>query len=126
MPSLVPDMERSLPRFQLPVESKRSKRLLRVFPLPITYGPDVSWTGNHKERILTSLFFAESLSLYWYNKSSNQYGGYDPRLVTERVGIPRKTWLYLLRERSRSFTCNGFPSQKEISAPLFACWDHHL
>ncbi|GFS87115.1 uncharacterized protein TNCV_1130281 [Trichonephila clavipes] len=36
---------------------------------------------------------------------SSQYGGYDPRLVTEwvRVRIPSKTWLYLLRERSRSF-----------------------
>ncbi|GFX01962.1 hypothetical protein TNCV_371511 [Trichonephila clavipes] len=45
----------------------------------------------------------------------NQYGGYGPRLVTEgvRVQIPSKTWLYLLRERSRSFTCNGFPSRKK-------------
>ncbi|GFV54373.1 hypothetical protein TNCV_3482121 [Trichonephila clavipes] len=44
--------------------------------------------------------------------SPSQYGGYDPRLVTElvRVRTPSKTWLYLLRERSRSFAGNGFPS----------------
>ncbi|GFV77570.1 hypothetical protein TNCV_1070991 [Trichonephila clavipes] len=59
--------------------------------------------------------------------SPSQYGGYDPWLVTEWIRIPCKTWLYLLRERSRSFTCNGFPSRKESSAPLLViCWDHHL
>ncbi|GFV64705.1 hypothetical protein TNCV_1636581 [Trichonephila clavipes] len=59
-----------------------------------------------------------------------QYGGYVPRLVTEwvRVRIPSKTWLYLLRERSRSFTCNGFPSRKEKQRTPFLviCWDHRL
>ncbi|GFT49449.1 hypothetical protein TNCV_3366511 [Trichonephila clavipes] len=36
---------------------------------------------------------------------SPSHGGYDPWLVTEwvRVRIPSKTWLYLLREGSRSF-----------------------
>ncbi|GFW24207.1 uncharacterized protein TNCV_1847661 [Trichonephila clavipes] len=32
--------------------------------------------------------------------SSSQYGGYDPRLVTEWVRIPSNTGLYLLRERT--------------------------
>ncbi|GFY28583.1 hypothetical protein TNCV_4150141 [Trichonephila clavipes] len=63
------------------------------------------------------------------HNSTSQYGGYDPRLVTEwvRARIPSKAWLYLLRERSRSFACNGFPSRKESSAPLLViCCDHHL
>ncbi|GFS51489.1 hypothetical protein TNCV_549391 [Trichonephila clavipes] len=42
----------------------------------------------------------------------------DPRLVTEWVRIPIKTWLYLLRERSQSFACNGFPSRMERSTPF--------
>ncbi|GFU17104.1 hypothetical protein TNCV_1853631 [Trichonephila clavipes] len=62
-------------------------------------------------------------------KTRAQYGGYDdPRLVTKcvRVRIPSKKWLYLLRERSRSFASNGFPSRKESSAPLLViCWDHY-
>ncbi|GFW33847.1 hypothetical protein TNCV_3589321 [Trichonephila clavipes] len=57
----------------------------------------------------------------------SQYDGYDPWLVTEWVRIPSKTWLYLLRERSRSLACNGFPSRKESSAPILViCWDHYL
>ncbi|GFW12514.1 hypothetical protein TNCV_817661 [Trichonephila clavipes] len=37
--------------------------------------------------------------------SPRQYGGYDPRLVTEwvRVRIPSKAWLHLLREKKSDF-----------------------
>ncbi|GFV90277.1 hypothetical protein TNCV_4379921 [Trichonephila clavipes] len=43
--------------------------------------------------------------IYWKRMSPRQYGGYVLRFVTEwvRVRILSETWLYLLRERSRSF-----------------------
>ncbi|GFW25600.1 hypothetical protein TNCV_1308611 [Trichonephila clavipes] len=38
-------------------------------------------------------------------KRSSQYGGYNPRLVTElaRVRTPNKAWMYLLREKTSVF-----------------------
>ncbi|GFU44836.1 hypothetical protein TNCV_4543701 [Trichonephila clavipes] len=51
----------------------------------------------------------------------SQYCGYDPRLVTEwvLVRIPSKAWLcFFFGKRSRTFTCNGFPSRKERGTPL--------
>ncbi|GFT00685.1 hypothetical protein TNCV_3113951 [Trichonephila clavipes] len=91
-----------------------------LFPFPPTRYPDTMAMIRRDGGKTTSRRAAESPS---------HYGGYDPRLVTEwvRVQIPSKTESYLLREGSRSFACNGFPSRKKSSAPpLVICWDHHL
>ncbi|GFX55293.1 hypothetical protein TNCV_3968471 [Trichonephila clavipes] len=59
--------------------------------------------------------------------SGTQYGSYDPRLVTEWVRIPSKTWLYLLRERSRLSPEMDSRLERKSSAPLLViCWDHRL
>ncbi|GFX73637.1 hypothetical protein TNCV_1264061 [Trichonephila clavipes] len=53
--------------------------------------------------------------------SHSQYGGYDLRLVAEwvRVRLPSKTWLYLLREKSRSLRLKWIPVSKGKAAHLF-------
>ncbi|GFV46924.1 transposable element Tc3 transposase [Trichonephila clavipes] len=60
---------------------------------------------------------------------SSQYGGYDPRLVTEwvRVRIPSKAWLYLLWGKGVKVSPAWIPvSIGKQRAPSVTCWDHHL
>ncbi|GFU43326.1 hypothetical protein TNCV_3768661 [Trichonephila clavipes] len=59
--------------------------------------------------------------------SESQYGGYDPRLVTEWVRIPSKTWLYLLREKVGLSPEMDSRLERKSSVPhLVICWDHRL
>ncbi|GFU76436.1 hypothetical protein TNCV_4172721 [Trichonephila clavipes] len=60
--------------------------------------------------------------------SPSQYGDYDPRLVTEWVRIPSKTWLNLLREKEVGLSPEmDSRIERKSSAPLLViCWDHHL
>ncbi|GFX87387.1 hypothetical protein TNCV_3369561 [Trichonephila clavipes] len=58
----------------------------------------------------------------------SQYGGYEPRHVTERVHvqIPSKAWLYLIREKS-GFRLYWIPvSDEKQRTPSVVCWDHHV
>ncbi|GFY25052.1 hypothetical protein TNCV_2692431 [Trichonephila clavipes] len=95
---------------------------MTVNGLPVCMCDIMNKSWRERERVVFVLGKDRLVS-----KVSSQYGGCDPRLVTEWVRIPSKTWLNLLRESSRSFTSNGFPYQKESSTPLLVIyWDHHL
>ncbi|GFU66112.1 uncharacterized protein TNCV_2857851 [Trichonephila clavipes] len=50
----------------------------------------------------------------------SQYGGYDPRLVTEwdRVRTRVRHGCIFFGKRSRTFACNGFPSRMESRTSL--------
>ncbi|GFW85554.1 uncharacterized protein TNCV_852061 [Trichonephila clavipes] len=55
----------------------------------------------------------------------SQYGGYNPRLVTEWVESRVRHGCIFFGKRSRTFACNGFPSRMESSAPPLVICRHH-